>query len=100
MLKRSFKIVHSEKHSHATGELLAHDACLVVAVSTSKDNACLPAFGSNHDPTLWTTIIRQRRRIFHQLELKYVNEEMNSGIVVPHHQRDEFKIRHRGADYS
>ena len=94
------KIVDAQEHSDPTGELLAHNARLFVAVGTREQDACLASLGTNHDPTLRPAIIGPRRCIFHQLELQNVNEEPDSGIVVPHHQRDEFKMRHRGSDYS
>jgi hypothetical protein len=56
--------------------------------------------GSHDDPALWAAIVRQRRRVFYQLEPKHVNEEVNRGVVVLHDKGDEFKMRHRGSDYS
>ena len=61
----------------------------MVAVGTREQNACLTSVGTNHDPTLRATIIGQRRCVFHQLELQDVNEETDSRVEVPDHQRDE-----------
>ena len=96
----TIKIVHAQEHADAIGELPAHNACLYVAIGTREQNAGLASPWTNHDPTLRATVIGQRRRIFHQLKLQDVNEETDSGVVVPHHQRDEFKMRHRRSDYS
>jgi hypothetical protein len=47
---------------------------------------------ANHDPSLWAAIDGQGGRVFHQLELQYVDEEADGGVVVPHHECDEFKM--------
>src|SRR5688500_11405950 len=96
----SIEIVDAQEHSDATGELLTHNACLFVAVGTRQQDACLAPSGANHNPTLWPTIIGQRRRVFHDFELQHVNEETDGCVVVPDHQRDEFEMRHRASSYS
>jgi hypothetical protein len=60
------EIVDAQEHSDAAGELPAHNACLLVAVGTREQNACLASVGTNHDPTLRATIIRQRRCVLHE----------------------------------
>jgi hypothetical protein len=93
------EIVDAQEHSNAAGKLAADSAYLLLAVSTREQYGCLASMGTNHYPSLGAAIIRQRRRVFHQLELQYVNEEPDRRVVVPHHQRDEFNMRHRGPDY-
>jgi hypothetical protein len=94
------EVVHAEEQPNATSELLADDAGLVIAVSAREEDTRLASPGSHDDSALWATIVRQRRRVFHQRELKHVNEEVDRGVVVPHHEGDEFEIRHRSSDYS
>jgi len=94
------EIIDAQEHTDATRKLLAHNACLLFAVRTREQNACLASIWTNHNPTLRAAIIGQRRRVFHQLELQDVNEEADSRIVVPDHQSDEFKMRHSGSGYS
>jgi len=68
---------------------------LVFAIGASKEDACPASGRPDDDPTFWAPIIRQRRCVFHQLELKQVDEEPNGRLVVPHDQCHELNIRHR-----
>src|SRR5262249_47930484 len=86
------EVVNSQEHSDAAAKLLPHNACLRVAIGTRKQDAGLARMGANHDPTLRTTVVGQRRRVFHELELKDVDEETDGRVIVPDHERDQFKM--------
>ena len=94
------EVIHAEKQPDAASELLADDGGLAVAVSACQEDTRVASAGSHDDPALRAAIVGQRRRVFHQLELQHVDEEADRGIVVLHHEGDEFKIRHQGSDYN
>jgi hypothetical protein len=56
-LVSSIEVIDAQEHADATGELLAYNACLLVAVGAREQNACLARVRTNHDPTLRATIV-------------------------------------------
>lgn len=99
-LIRSVEIINAQEQSDSTGELLAYDAGLVVAIGTRQQNACFGPLGTDNDPALRAPVIGKRRGIFDEPELQNIHKETDGGVVVPHDEGDQLEIRHRGSAYS
>jgi hypothetical protein len=89
---RRFKIINAEEETDPAGELLANDRRLMLAVGACEQNASSTSDGTNNDPPFWPTIIRQRRNVFHELELQDIHKEINCWIVISHNQGDQFEL--------
>lgn len=85
-LVRHFEVFHPQKQTDAARKLLPDHSNLVFAIGAGKEDACPASGRPDDDPTFRTPIIRQRRCVLHQLELKHVDEKPNSRLVVPHKQ--------------
>jgi hypothetical protein len=70
-------------------ELQAHDARCRSPSAPGEQDAGLTPGRANDDPALGTAVIRQGRRVLHQLELQDVDEEANGRVVIADHGRDE-----------
>ena len=50
---------------------------------------------ANDNPALGAAIVGQRRDVLNDLTLQDVHEEVERGIIVPHDQCNECKVRHQ-----
>jgi len=87
-LVRFVEVFDSEEKANAAGELLPDHGNLVFAIGAGKENARLGSGRPDHNPAFRTPIVCQRWCVFDQLEPEHVDEEPNSGLVVPHNQCD------------
>jgi hypothetical protein len=71
------KVLNLEEKADPSGDLLAYDRRLVIAVGSGEQNARLSAWRSNNDPPFKVAGVCQRWGIFDQLEAESVNEEGN-----------------------
>ena len=56
-LVSGLEIVDAQEQADPSGELLAHDACLPVAVGTREQDAGLPSGGTNDHPPFRAAIV-------------------------------------------
>lgn len=91
-LVRHFEVINAEEEPDPAGKLLANDGRLMLAIGACEQNASGTSDGTNNDPPFWPTIIRQRRNVFHELELQDIHKEVNCWFVVSHNQGDQLEL--------
>lgn len=84
-----FEILDSEKEPYPSSDLVSYCFGLVRAISTSEQNAGPRARRTHNDPSLWTSIVGERRRVLYQLESERIDEEIDRRGVVVHHDGDK-----------
>jgi len=89
---RRFEIIDTEEEADPAGKLFANDRRLMLAVGACEQNAGATSGGANDDPAFWPAIIRQRRNVLHQLELKDVHKEINCWFVLSDDQGDQLEV--------
>jgi len=89
------EVFDPQEQTDTSAELLSDYVNLMFAISACKDDTCLGSGWPDDDPAFRTAIIRERRCVFGQLEPEYVDEEPNSGFILPHNECHQCKIRHR-----
>jgi hypothetical protein len=78
------EVFDPQEQTDTFGELLSNYLNLMFAISASKEDACSGSGRPDDDPAFRTPIICERRCVLDQLELKYVDEESNRWIIIPH----------------
>ena len=66
------EVIDAKEQTDAASELLAHTVRLVLAVGTREQNTGLASIGTNHNPALRPTVVRQRQHVLNQLKLQHV----------------------------
>jgi hypothetical protein len=78
------EVFNPQEQASAARELLPDHGNLVFAIGASKEDACLGSARPDDNPAFLAPVVRQRWCVFDQLELEHVDEEPNSGFVVPY----------------
>jgi len=92
---RHFEIINAQEETDPARELIADGRFLALAIGAREQNARATADGAHNDPALGPTVIRQRRNVFHELELQDIHKEIDRWLVLPHDQGNQLKLRHQ-----
>src|SRR5918994_1719978 len=81
------EVVDTKKQPDSTCVLAADGVDLSLAVGLSQQQPGLRLRRSDDDPTLRTSLVRGRRRVFNEVESQCVDEESDGVVVVLDNQR-------------
>ena len=92
------EIVDAQEEPDATCELVTNRSRLSVTIGFRKEQtgaAIVPVAATGRaddDPSLWATVVGQRRPIFYELESESLDKESYGFVVVVNDQRDKIKF--------
>ncbi len=91
----SSKVVYAQEEANAAGVLVSNNCGLALAIRTAQEQPRLGARRPYDNPALRATVRGDGGRVFHELELQYVDEEPDRRIVVMDHHRYKLEKGHR-----
>ena len=90
-LVRGVEVVDTQEQANPSRELVADGSALVIAIGLGEEQRGVGPRRPNNDPSLWTAIVRRRRRVFDELEAQLLHEELDGFVVAVDDDRNLLK---------
>ena len=89
------EVIDAEEQADAAGELVADGDRLMFTVGSGEQDAGGGAGRADGDPSLRSSVVRDRRGVFDEVEAQRVDEEPDRRVVIVDDDGHEFDVHRR-----
>jgi hypothetical protein len=83
-----------KEETHPAGGLLPDDGSLVFSVRSGQQQSGRGTRRPDHNPPLGTSVLRQGRRVFNELETQHADEKVDRWVIILDHDGDQAEMHH------
>ncbi len=86
---RGVEVIHPKEEPDPSGHLIPDNRTLLITVGAGEQQSGLGPRRPDDYPSLRATVVRQGRRVLHEVEVKNIDKEFDGLVVVIDHEGDK-----------